>query len=423
MVSANDLCYVCFVLYIGNVVVGLKDAVFEHSSPSRHMCELFQVLQNRQLEKSILFIYTDGGSDHRLTYLSVKISLICLFLKLDLDYLCAGRTAPYHSWRNPVERIMSVLNLGLQSVGIARAAMPTDFESEVSKCNNLSELRGIASCNSGITEAVANSLSPVKSLLCSIFARLKLHENSIECFEAASTRELSEFWTSVISLDATLEEKTQYRKEDLPLHKQLSQFISHCCQSSTYTFDILKCGQVCDICKPVRLPFDIFSKLRHIPHPTMGEDSHYKPFSDVYGTITSDMCPSNSQKAKSNSLPFYGTLQHVKNSQLVIQCNECGMWRLIFSKYKLKSQDREELQLLLDEYTYTCGSQLSELHLPTKFENVEIRRHTCFEIIEKLYYSAKYEPICVYCGIVTSFTDNKHYPKCSSCHEKPLIKK
>ena len=206
--SANDLCYVCFVLYIGNVVVGLKDAVFEHSSTSRHMCELFQVLQNRRLEKSILFIYTDGGSAHCLTYLSVKISLICLFLKLDLDYLCAGRTAPYHSWRNPVERIMSVLNLGLQSVGIARAAMPTDFESEVSKCNNLSELRGITSRNSGITEAVANSLSPVKSLLCSIFARLKLHENSIECFEAASTRELSEFWTAVISLDATLEEKT-----------------------------------------------------------------------------------------------------------------------------------------------------------------------------------------------------------------------
>ena len=63
------------------------------------------------------------------------------------------------------------------------------------------------------------------------------------------------------------------------------------------------------------------------------------------------------------------------------------MWRLIFSKYKLQSQDREELQLLLDEYTYTCGSQLSELHLSIKFENVEIRRHTCFEIIEKLLFS------------------------------------
>ena len=38
-----------------------------------------------------------------LTYLSVKLSLIVLFLKLELDYLCAARTAPYHSYRNPVE--------------------------------------------------------------------------------------------------------------------------------------------------------------------------------------------------------------------------------------------------------------------------------------------------------------------------------
>ena len=409
----------------GSVVVGLKDSVFEHSSPFRHMCELYQILQNRQLSKSILFLYTDGGSDHRLTYLSVKLSLICLFLKLDLDYLCAGRTAPYHSWRNPVERIMSVLNLGLQSVGIARVTMPDEFESEVSKCNNLSELRSIASRNTGIKEAVHNSLSPVKALLCSIFVRLKLHENFIECFEAASERELSEFWTAVIAMDATLQEGGQYRKEDLPLHKSLNEFILHCCQSSQYTFDILKCGSaVCNICKPFHLPPEIFHKLRHIPHPTLGEDGHYKPFSDIYGTVTSDACPSfNSNKEKSNSLPFYGTLQHVKNSQLVIQCNECGMWRLIFSKYKLKSQDIQELQLLLDDYTYSCGSQLSELHLPDKFENVEIRRHSCHDIIEKLYYSAKYEPICVYCGTITSFTDNKYYPQCVDCREKPPVRK
>ena len=66
--------------------------------------------------------------------LLMYLSLICLFLKLDLDYLCAGRTAPYHSWRNPVERIMSILNLGLQCVGLARAEMPAEFEKEVKKC-------------------------------------------------------------------------------------------------------------------------------------------------------------------------------------------------------------------------------------------------------------------------------------------------
>ena len=62
-------------------------------------------------------MYTDGGPDHRLTYVSVQIALIALFLELDLDFLCAVRTPPHNSWKNPAERIM---NLALQGVGIAR---------------------------------------------------------------------------------------------------------------------------------------------------------------------------------------------------------------------------------------------------------------------------------------------------------------
>ncbi len=104
-------------------------------------------------------------------FLHVQLFLICLFLKLDLDYLCAGRTAPYHSWRNSVERIMSILNLGLQCVGLARAKMPDEFEKEVAKCNNMSQLRKIASITPSI-EAVKDSIFLVKILLCDIFRRL-----------------------------------------------------------------------------------------------------------------------------------------------------------------------------------------------------------------------------------------------------------
>ena len=35
-----------------------------------------------------------------------------MFNKLDLDVLIAGRTAPSNSWANPVERIMSISNIG-----------------------------------------------------------------------------------------------------------------------------------------------------------------------------------------------------------------------------------------------------------------------------------------------------------------------
>ena len=89
-----------------------------------HASEIYNILQSVSFNKTVLFIYSDGGCNHRLTFISVQPSLIYLFLKLDLNYLCAGRTAPYHSWRNPVECVMSIINLGLQCVGLARAEMP-----------------------------------------------------------------------------------------------------------------------------------------------------------------------------------------------------------------------------------------------------------------------------------------------------------
>ena len=66
----------------------------------------------------------------------------CLLVSsLDLDYLLAARTAPCHSWRNPVERVMSTLNLGLQCVGLERQAGDDRFELEARNCNSLSALR------------------------------------------------------------------------------------------------------------------------------------------------------------------------------------------------------------------------------------------------------------------------------------------
>ena len=97
--------------YRGSVFVGLKDNAFEASSPLRHMAEFNQILTSCSDDNPVLLLYTDGGPDHRLTYVSVKLSLIALFLERDLDMLCAVRTPPHHSWKNPVERIMSIINL------------------------------------------------------------------------------------------------------------------------------------------------------------------------------------------------------------------------------------------------------------------------------------------------------------------------
>ena len=114
--------------YDGHVYVGFKDAVFKPSSPIRHATELHNLLVTEMGTKSILLLNSDGGPDHRLTYVSVQLSLIALFWNLNLDMLIACRTAPSHSWRNPVERIMSIINLGLQCIGIMRSKLSDEFE-------------------------------------------------------------------------------------------------------------------------------------------------------------------------------------------------------------------------------------------------------------------------------------------------------
>ena len=81
--------------YEGQVRVTLKEGSMQPSSPQRHASELISgIKQEYSCVPPILFIYTDGGPVHRITYLSVQLSLISVFLALDLDFLCASRTAP-----------------------------------------------------------------------------------------------------------------------------------------------------------------------------------------------------------------------------------------------------------------------------------------------------------------------------------------
>ena len=96
------------------------------------------------------------------------------------------------------------------------------------------------------------------------------------------------------------------------------------------------------------------------------------------------------QKRKMRKLPYYASVQHVKNSQLMVQCSKCSLWRLIFSKYRLTKKQREVLQHLIEDFEYTCGATLKDLHLPEEYDDVDVRDHNCFDTIEKLYYSAKY---------------------------------
>ena len=51
------------------------------------------------------------------------------------------------------------------------------------------------------------------------------------------------------------------------------------------------------------------------------------------------------------------------------------------------------------------------------------REPSCEDPINKLHYSAKYTPICVYCAEDVVFVPKDKYPKCEACiHKQAIIK-
>ena len=275
--------------YSGQVFVMLKEGAFEPSSPARHSTELATIIEQRAANRHVLFIYSDGGPDHRVTYLSVKVALIALFVKLNLDYLCAARTAPYHSYRNPVERIMSILNLGLQAVALARQKMPDEMETEAARCNSLKTLRKVAERRPEFRSACLDSVAPAKVLLTDIVRRLELKEKKFEVFTAATQEELDTFWTSLLAVDAEFQLRYIDSISAKDVRPCLAEFLAHCCRQRHYFFDILKCGKSdCRMCLPPNLPTTEFAKLRHLPDPVPGTDGHYKPFAEVFKTMTTE---------------------------------------------------------------------------------------------------------------------------------------
>ena len=89
-----------------------------------------------------------------------------------VSYEAAGtaRTAPHHSWCNPVERRMSILNLDFQSIGLMRSEMSKTAKSALKNCNSLALLRKVGE---PYKEEIAKSVQPTVSLLTDVIC-LKL---------------------------------------------------------------------------------------------------------------------------------------------------------------------------------------------------------------------------------------------------------
>ena len=170
-----------------------------------------------------------------------------------------------------------------------------------------------------------------------------------------------------------------------------------------YFFDTIKCSEAdCNICLPPRLAPEVFVKLNHLPDPVPGSEGHYKKFSKVFGSkTTEEHRPSSKKKSsKDKSLPFSASILHVKNIDMMLLCDECEMWHLLYAKKKLKRPEKIEVEQGLNGLSFSCGAELQDSDLPDYLKEIVFERKlACEDPIEKLYNSAKFK-IYVYTALV-----------------------
>ena len=84
---------------------------------------------------------------------------------------------------------MSILNIGLQSVGVMRQKTQS-CEDQLKNCNSLASIRKLELSTPCLAEEVIDAVTPTKILLQDVITRLHLKDHKFETSEAASKSEI-----------------------------------------------------------------------------------------------------------------------------------------------------------------------------------------------------------------------------------------
>ncbi|CAJ0895890.1 20155_t:CDS:2, partial [Entrophospora sp. SA101] len=350
--------------YKGQVYVAYKDTILQPSSALCHSTEFYNnycaQFQNHLAKPKILLLYTDA----------------------------AVRTAPYYSWANPAERMMSILNLALQGVALKRESMSESSEKYFDKLKNLSDIC-IGSEKNSIFKELIESMKKTQDFLNERTSHLSLHDTKFRSSSPALESDIETLFASILLIEERITINDTASVE-LKRFQNLKNFMSTHCQIRQYSFQVKKCNRnECRVCLPIELPIEVYNNLHFLPDPE-----------------------------PSRNFLAYMVLK-LQKSFIQPRC--------IYSMKALTEQQISALRLKIDENNYTCGIEgwmlTSQMLQDVAFTCQSI---TCDSPIENGYYSSrkKNPPICYYCGrsnlLVEINNDllNMHqivYPLCSNC--------
>lgn len=96
-----------------------------------------------------------------------------------------------------------------------------------------------------------------------------------------------------------------------------------------------------DQCMPPCLDLHNFTRTDHLAEPMPHMDNHYKPFVEVFGTVTSEeyMPSLKRTKYKKHNIPF-NPLQNPVNAHLTAECAKCNKLIYLMKKMTAKKSSK-----------------------------------------------------------------------------------
>ena len=131
-----------------------------------------------------------------------------------------------------MERIMSILNLGFQSIGLMRSQMKDEAKHALKNCNSIAQLRASGESYKG---DVKKSFVPTITLLTDIVQRLELKGKKFKVFSGATEEDIQNFWEVLLTIDSTLT-REETTKKSIKGKEDLAAFLDHCCVARHYFF-------------------------------------------------------------------------------------------------------------------------------------------------------------------------------------------
>ena len=263
---------------------------------------------------------------------------------------------------------MSLLNIGLQGIGIMRTETAT-CECYLKTANNLSQIRSLQNDHPNIVDEVRECMRPTKELMESVLKRLSLKDKQLITFNAATLDEINQFCSVLKKIDDQFD-IASFLNPKKPLKSvgvKFEAFFKKHCKEAHYLFSVKKCGEPGCICGTAQLSSGIFKTIHHLPDPEPAKTNpeKYACFQDLYGKVNQKIVdvhlPSKNSKGKEHGMPFSPSAQVAKNTKLVLQCEECLRWRCVYSKQKISKVEKSQAMQLFELISYSCGASLQDV--------------------------------------------------------------